>query len=163
MIELTEEMVVRSWEWMDSMEIDEIHSMVDQLGDEQPDILSYLVDAGKDILNQQEREKLIFMGVATWKIIRDVVTKPPFINLDLLSEKEELNFRMLEYLAGEPDNQFRDTVEMIMGKYPQTALLTFITELIIDENEDLISLKKDNSGIIAIYIKTIIDCFEEAA
>jgi hypothetical protein len=97
-----------------------------------------------------------------WHIVSDAVSKIPEISGDVLEDCEEKNIAMLEYLAGEPESDFFDTVETIMTKYPQAQLLRYIIDRLLEEPEKGINLNADNVGMMVIYLKTIIDCIDSA-
>ena len=67
---------------------------------------------------------------------------------------------MMEYLAGEPESEFTDTVEKIMETYSQSELLRFIIEKLMEEPEKGVELREDTIGMIVLYLKTIIDCID---
>jgi hypothetical protein len=67
---------------------------------------------------------------------------------------------MLEYLAGEPESDFLDTVEKIIGKYNQQVLLKYIIDRLMDEPQRGAEIREDNIGMLVIYLKTLIDCVD---
>jgi len=132
------------------------------LGKQQPFILTYLMATGNDILLMQEREALLFMGVMLWQIVHAVHDTIPQISGEDLDECEAKNVKMLEYLAGEPERDFMDTVEKIMAKYHQPELLRFIIDRLMEETDKGIEISDDNVGMMVIYLKSIIDCLDVA-
>lgn len=160
LIQLTYEEVDNSWNEMGELDLDDVPRLVNKLGKEQPYILTYLMATGSDILNQPEREMLLFLGVMIWHIVSKIVPDAPEISGDILDYSEEKNMEMLEYLSGEPETDFMDTVAKIMSKYHQSELLRFIIDRLLEEPDKGIELSEDNIGMIVIYLKTIIDCLD---
>jgi hypothetical protein len=158
----TIEEIDQSWKKMEKLELGDVPKLVNNLGNDQPFILTYLMATGNEILDQQEREALLFMGVMIWHIVSENISEVPEITLDMLEECDEKNMAMLEYLAGEPDSEFMDTTESIMAKYHQAELLRYIIDRLMEEPDKGITLNADNIGMMIIYLKTIIDCLDEA-
>jgi len=159
--ELDIETVESSWNSMEDLDPDAIPALVQELGQKQPFLLTYLMATGHDILTEQEREALLFMGVMIWQILNKIYSNITVITEEDLDSFENKNIQMLEYLAGESESDFLDTVEKIMSKYQQPELLRFMISKLDQEPDRGIELSDDNMGMIVIYLKTVIDCFDE--
>jgi hypothetical protein len=157
---LTFEEITKSWNKLEELELDDIPQFVDKLGHEQPFVLTYLMTTGSDILNPKEREALLFTGLMIWHISTLKRLKIPEISSEMIDEKESKNIKMLEYLAGEPESDFMETVNHIMTKYPQAELLKFVIDKLMSDPEDDVEIREENIGMIVIYLKTIIDCLD---
>jgi hypothetical protein len=155
------ETIETSWDSMENLDPDMIPDLIHELGHKQPFLLTYLMATGNDILSEQEREALLFMGVMIWQILNGIYSDIDVITGENLENHEYKNIQMLEYLAGESESDFLDTVEKIMSKYQQPELLRFIISKLDEEPDRGIELSDDNMGMIVIYLKTIIDCFDE--
>jgi hypothetical protein len=149
-----------SWQRMDQLDIEDAPSLIDKIGKEQPFMLTYLMATGSDILNQHERKTLLFMSVMIWYIVSENIIQSPKMPLALFEEKEAINISMLEYLAGESETDFMDTVEKIMTNYHQAELLRYVIENLLEQAENQEELSEENIGMIVIYLKTIIDCLD---
>lgn len=103
------------------------------------------------------------MGMMVWYIAEKTGEVIPEISAELLEEKEKVNIKMLEYLAGEPEAEFFETVETIMSKYRQAELLRYIIDKLMEEPQKGVAIHEDNMGIIVMYLKTIIDCIDSEA
>jgi hypothetical protein len=150
------------WISLTEMSLDDIPAVVNELGQVQPYILTYLMATGSDILDDEEREILLFMGLMVWKLVISQVNSIPEISGEELSECEEKNLNMLEYLAGEPEEEFFITVEKIMNKYHQSEMLRYCIDRIMEEPESENIKENDNIGMIVIYLKSVIDCLDSA-
>jgi hypothetical protein len=155
------ETIEASWNSMEDLDPDTIPALVDELGHKQPFLLTYLMATGHDILSEQESEALLFMGVMIWQILNRIYNNIAVISGNDLDSHENKNIQMLEYLAGESESDFLDTVEKIMSKYHQPELLRFIISKLNEEPDRGIELSDENMGMIVIYLKTVIDCFDE--
>ncbi|MBN1761249.1 MAG: hypothetical protein JW863_23190 [Chitinispirillaceae bacterium] len=157
---LTVEEIDPLWQSKENMEPEDAPGLVERLERRQPNILSYLLATGSDILEQEERAMVFFMGVLLWHVIDSLQIEVPELTLEMLVETEAKNFEMLEYLAGEPDSEFMDTVEKIMANYNQSDLLQYIIGKILQEPQKDVEITENHVGVIAIYLKTVIDCFD---
>lgn len=160
MIALTFIDIDKSWRELEKLDLDDAPALIDNLGKEQPYMLTYLMATGNDILTQPERETLLFMGVMVWQIVSKSISKYPEIDITMLYDKETKNLSMLEYLAGEPETDFLDTVELIMTNYHQAELLQYTIDQLLEQPEKGVELSDENIGMIVIYLKTIIDCLD---
>ena len=151
------------WEEMAAIEPDQVPELMHHIGEVQPHVVSYLLGINDDILSDPEREMVFYLGVIIWRILDRIGFRYDEISLDTLLEKEETNFKMLEYLAGEPDAEFTGTVGRIMDNYNQSELLRYIIDRIIQEPLNDAEMVDDHVGIMVIYLKTFIDCFDAAA
>ena len=157
---LTSDEIAPIWMAKEDMEPEEAPRLVERLERRQPNLLSYLLATGGDILEQEERSVVFFMGVLLWYVIDSLEIEVPEIPLEMLVSTEEKNFEMLEYLAGEPDSEFMSTVEKIMDQYNQSDLLHYIIGKIMEEPEKDVQVSENHIGVMAIYLKTVIDCID---
>lgn len=163
MRQLTTNEIDELWQRKADMELEEAPELVEEMGSAQPAALSYLLAIGDDIITEAERQVTFFMGVLVWYVVQQSAGTPiREITPEELSEHEENNFNMLEYLAGESDAEFMTTVEKIMDKYNQRPLLQYVIERIMEEPEKEIELYDNHVGMMVIYLKTFIDCLDRA-
>jgi hypothetical protein len=151
------------WEEMAAIDPEDIPELMTIVGEQQPHVVSYLLGITDEILSDPEREIVFFMGVVMLRVIQGLGIRNKEISLETLLEKEKTNFRMLDYLAGEPDAEFTDTVGKIMDNYNQSELLRYIIDRIMEEPLNDTGIVNDHIGIMVIYLKTFIDCFDAAA
>lgn len=157
---LTYDEIDTLWKQKADMELEEAPNLVEAMGTTQPDVLSYLLATGDNLLSPSERQIIFFMGILIWYVIDQLEDQVPEISIDNLLENEEKNFKMLEYLAGEPDGEFMTTVDKIMETYNQPILLKYVIERMIEEPEKDIEIIDDHIGVMVIYLKSFIDCID---
>lgn len=160
MRKLTFEEIDSLWSAKADMELEEAPQLVEKMGEAQPYALSYLLAIDNEILQHSEREIVFFMGILIWYVIDSLNITVPELTIDHLLEIEEKNFQMLEYLAGEPDEEFMETVGKIMEKYNQPVLLRYVIDRIMEEPEKDIEINQNHIGMMVIYLKTFIDCID---
>lgn len=158
---LSTEIIDQQWKSIETIHLDDVPDLITDLGRNQPYVLTYLMATGEELLNQKEREMLLFLGIMVWNITKHYITVPKEILSNELFDCEKRNIVMLEYLAGEPETDFIETVDKIMSKYRQHSLLRYIIDRLMEDYKDENSgIREENIGMIVIYIKSLIDCFD---
>jgi hypothetical protein len=155
---ISSEIVEKTWKKMARIPPQEAQKMITLIGKKQPIILAYLMACGSDIFNQDERELLLYLGVVVWQIMSQGSTSLPKIKENTVDKVENSNMKMIEYLKGESDTGFIDTVEKIINNYSQPEVLKYVIEALMEETEEGCLIRDENKGIMAIYLKTVIDC-----
>lgn len=159
---ISEEKTERVWKKAAIMTPRQAQKIIHRIGQEQPVILAYLMAAGDDLFNQEERELLLYLGVVIWLIMIEGKTGLKKISEKILEEIENTNFKMIEYLEGEPDGHFAETVELIYSNYNQPAVLKYAVESLMESMEaNDEQIRNDNLGMMLIYLKVVIDCLDK--
>lgn len=151
--------VEKTWKKMSTMSWQEITELTNLMRKQQPFVLAYLLAAGHEIFNQDEREQLLYLGVVIWQIMSQGSKPLTKITGDTLDGVEKANIEMLEYLAGESETDFMDTLRQVVNNYPQPEVLKYVVEALVEEPEEGSLIREEKKGYILIYLKTIIDCF----
>lgn len=155
------EIIERTWESMNYLTLDESMVLVNQMTKEHPLIVAYLMTAGEDFLTREERELLIYLGMVVWKIMTKLSGPLPAVTNEILENAEDRNIRMLEYLEGEPDEEFLNTVGILVENYNQSEILRYVVEAIIEDDDDAVYISDQAKGIMLLCIKTVIDSFDK--
>jgi len=88
-------------------------------------------------------------------------TQPlPTITEEILDEAEAKNMKMAEYLERETEDGFEQTTRMIISNYRQPHVLRYIVEALMEEPEEGCVIRDENTGILFLDLKTVIDCFD---
>lgn len=135
--------------------------LINLMSKEQPFILTYLMAIDNVILNQDERELLFYLGVVVWQIMSQGSTPLPKVTQETLDEVEESNTKMLEYLEGESETSFIETVETIVKNYNQPEVLRYVIEALMEESDEESLIRDEYKGIMMINLKTVIDCLDK--
>ena len=132
--------------------------MANLMQEQHPFVLVYLLAVGSDILNEDERELLLYLGMVIWQIMSQGDTPLTKVTEDDLDKAEEANMKMLEYLEGESEAGFMDVTEKMISNYGQPEVLKYAVEALMEEPEEGCLIRDENKGIMMIYLKTVIDC-----
>ncbi|PIV63578.1 MAG: hypothetical protein COZ37_06755 [bacterium (Candidatus Ratteibacteria) CG_4_10_14_3_um_filter_41_18] len=158
---ISSDIVEKTWKRAGGMSPQEAPKMINLMGKQQPLVLAYLMAVGGDTLNQDERELLLYIGVVVWQIMSQGTTPLPKITEKTLDKVEGPNMKMLEYLESETETGFIETVKRIVKNYHQPEVLRYVLEALMEEREEGCLIRDKNKGIIVIYLKTVIDCFDK--
>jgi len=119
---------------------------------EHPDFLSYLSGEQFSSLSTDESELLLFIILVIYQLSGETVDQGLF---DEFLEKEENNWQIFE------DNQkksWEDKMSMIFESYPQTDLLAFVEDMLVDDEEEEITISLIGREFILVTAKSFIDC-----
>ncbi|MDZ7333426.1 MAG: hypothetical protein ONB31_15735 [candidate division KSB1 bacterium] len=158
---ISAEIVERTWQEIATMAPANYPKIINQFAKEQPFILSYLMSVDEDQFNEDERELLFYLGTVVWRMMSQGDKPLQKVTEEMIFEAEDKNFRMLQYLEGEDENESYDTTAKMFQSYNQTEVLRYVVEALMEEDEQGVNIREDNVGMMMIYLKTIIDCFDK--
>jgi hypothetical protein len=127
---------------------------------EQPVLDEYLHTVGSAALSEVERGLIIDLGIAVWHIMKQGAGPLPTVRRETLAGVERKNTAMLDYLQGEPEEEFERTVRLIVEHYNQTAVLKFVLDAIVDGIPGKPRVSDENKGLVLYCLKSIIDAFD---
>ncbi len=133
---LSAEIVEATWQKMATIPPGQAQKLIEKMSRQQPLILAYLIVSGEDLLNQAERELLLYMGVVIWQMMQQGDKRPGPVTEAMLKEADRRNLSMLEYLEGDSEEEFLGTVQALMDSYNQREVLRYAVETLIEGDED---------------------------
>jgi len=152
--------VERTWKRIGTLSPRSVPKLIQQMAKEQPIILAYLMAVDDDIFNQDERELLLYLGVVIWQIMSQGAQPLPEVTERILDDAEAKNVKMAEYLQGETEGGFEETTRTIISNYRQPEVLRHVVEALMEEPEEGCAIPDENTGIMLLDLKTVIDCFD---
>ena len=123
----------------------------------QPLLVAYLSAVDKDILNQEERELLFYLGAVVWKIMSSEDKKTHEANEDRLLSFEAANQKIAESLRTTDSIKFADVVKKLLKSCHQPEVLRYVIAALMDEDNAENSVRDENLGIIILDLKTVIE------
>ncbi len=161
---LSEEIVERTWQQMAQMPLHKVPKIVERLEKEQPEILAFLMAADYDVLNQDERELLLYLGMTIWEMMRQGTPPPKRVGEKRMDRFIERTDQMAEYLMGDSPEDFEDAVEKIFKGHNQINVLRYAVEALFemdeDENEDT-GVREEMKGLIFMNLKTVVEALDQ--
>lgn len=150
------ETVEQTWQQSSQMAPQEGKRMVKQVNAVQPAVLAYLLSAGDDFLNQDEKELLLYLGLVVWRIMSKGSGQLPTVSQKMLRQKEEGNIKLVKKIETAPKG-----IDQFLTEYNQPEVLRYVVDALNEENPaDGALIKEENKGMMMIYLKTVIDCFD---
>lgn len=156
------EIVEKTWREMVALSPDYYPKLVNKFTEEQPVILAYFLTISEEHLNEDEQHLFLYVALVVWRIMSKGEMQLPRVTKKMIREATEKNLKMLEYLHGESESGFIETVEIMIENYNQPEVLQFVVEALIEEDEeDNGHIRNESIGMMMIYLKTVIDCFDK--
>jgi hypothetical protein len=161
---LSEKIVERTWQHMAQMPLHEVPQVVERLEREQPEILAFLLAADYDVLNQDERELLLYLGTAIWEMMRQGTPRPKRVGEKRMDRCIERTDQMAEYLMGESPGDFEDAVKQIFKGHNQINVLRYAVEALFEmeeEEEEETGVREEMKGLIFMSLKTVVEALDQ--
>ncbi|MEL6632623.1 MAG: hypothetical protein AAFQ83_14285 [Bacteroidota bacterium] len=144
-----------------SLEEDEaINTLIDDMGEQQPFLFTFLMTMGEGDFNDDEREVLLFLGVTIWQIVSFVYDSPPQITEEALDQVEQQNLPLLEDLSSDQESTFIQEVQALAAKHPQADIMQYLVEAVMEEQEEG-TVREINQGILIVFLKIVLECFDQ--
>ncbi len=135
--------------------------MVNDLGEDQPFIFTYLMTIGEGDFNDEEREMMLLLGVIIWRIMSKEKATLPTVSEESLDKVEQENMPLLEQLA-EDESSFASSARELLRDYNQPEILSYVIESVVAEAEES-EVREVYQGIMIIFLKIVIDCLDKEA
>src|SRR5690554_2461383 len=156
--------VERTWREIESMSPVKGEELIKLINKEQPVLLAYLLAAGEKMLSEKERELLVYLGVIVWRIMSQETKKPAKVNENLLFTNEDANLALLRKIGKDRD-RITAGAAALLDNYNQLHILSYTVNFLMEgaTRAKGFQIREEKKGIMMIYLKTVIDCLDEAA
>jgi hypothetical protein len=128
---------------------------------EQPLLLAYLAAVDKDLLNQQEREMLFYLGTVVWQVMAASFSPLSTIGEKHLLACEQANNQLAQSLKSDDARTFAATVKKILKECRQAEVMRYVIAALMDEDSAENTVRDENLGFIILNLKTVIECFDQ--
>lgn len=125
-------------------------------GEEQPELLQYLLNVPEGILTSLEREYLLYLAIIIWKSVTEAYGTTEKQSVEAIEIAEEKNWELWESVSG----SFTRHLDVFFENTLQEDLLAFLEDsLTLDEEneENNPPITKEGSEAMFIILKTLID------
>lgn len=157
---ISADVVERTWKRMAALSEHKAQKLAGKMQEEQPIVMAYLLAVDHDLLNQDERELLFYLGTVVWQIMSQGSRPLPSVAEESLEKSEARNIAMVEYLQDESEAGFLDATGTITDNYGQPEVLRYVLEALIEEPEEGGVIRDESVGAMFLDLKTVIDCFD---
>lgn len=187
---ISREIVEKTWQEAAEMREEEGIKSIEKFAREQPAVLAYLMGVGGDMLIEEDRELLLYLGLVIWKIMSRGDRPLKEIPMEDLETEEEANFKVLEDLASSSQEDMLAFTAKMLSNFNQIEVLRYIVEAIMEDedfgeddfglngdemeleeddfdegefdfDEDDLDIEDEAQGLMLIYLKTVINCFDK--
>lgn len=158
---ITPIIIRETWQTFSEYNDAEVIATVKAFQKEQPAVLAYLLAAGDEPFEGEERQLLLFYGTIVWQLMKQAGYGEKRIPVAVLDSLQQLN---LEWFTQVPDSdaELFERVLQIMGIYPEPDLLDTLLNLLLhdkDADADTPHIRAQNVGLAFMYLKTEMDAF----
>jgi predicted RNA-binding protein len=157
---ISAQIVKNIWQQTADMSPFEAPKLVNKLAKQQPIIIAFLMAAGHDVFNQDERELLLYLGINIWKMMSQGEAPIPKITEKILEKCENNNYKLLEYLDSETAAGYQNAIELIFENYRQPEILKYIIEALFENSDENANIRDKVKGLIMLHLKTVLDCLD---
>ena len=127
-----------------------------QMGEENNIILQFIHPDRLELLSEKEEGVMQFVACILYFSTREKLGKPPFIQGQLLEEKEDLNWELWNKHIKKSVSY---ALDVFFEEYPQEDLLAFVEDSLQPDEDSEIS--PAGAEIILVTAKSIIDTIDQ--
>jgi hypothetical protein len=159
---ISKERVNSVWERITNQSIEEGLKIGEEMQEEQPYVMVYLLAVEGDKFNSDERSLLFFLGYVVWQTMREGDTPLAMVTEEDLEKIEEENFSKIDELEGKSLNVFEKNALDFIDNYPQINVFEFVMDSLMEEPEKMgdgalicdISIDVESFFCIIFYAKS---------
>jgi hypothetical protein len=154
--------IVEVWERQCDLGEEPSRELAMQFMKEQPAVGVYLAAQYENLGDEAEESQLIPLASAVWEAMSQTHGRRlKRVTPKVIDRAEARNIQMLEKLEEGSEFEQGQTVMKLFKGYHQQALLAFCLEILMANNEDSPELAPERIGMEFIFLKTLIDCFDQ--
>jgi hypothetical protein len=124
---------------------------------DQPLLVAYLTAVDTEILNQEERELLFYLGTIIWKVMSTINKNLLVADEEYLLSLEAANQEITDSLRTNDSVKFAEVVKKLLIECRQPEVLRYAIAVLMDEDNAENTVRDENLGIIMVNLKTVIE------
>ena len=159
---ITNETVDATWQRVAGTEEDEAQLLIEQMTQEQPLLLAYLMAMGEqEPFDDYEGQMLFYLGLVVWQIMRENPTGLAEVTPEVLEQAEQGNEELLNRLAEDEDADLEQLFETLLADYAEPEVLRYIVNSLTDEDDyeegDDPPMREESRATAFFDLKTVLD------
>lgn len=160
---LSAEIVETTWRKMAAMPLDEMPELMERLENEQPEIMAFLMAIDADLLNQDERELLFYLGMVVWQIMRQGTPRPKRVSVKHLEELITRTEQIVETFMNESAGDFMVTMSRAIKAHHQIHVLRYVVEALfeVDEDAEYTAMREEMKGVVFKNLKIVLEALDQ--
>jgi hypothetical protein len=103
---ISAETVTKTWQAMSQLDPNDAADLVNEMTQEQPVILTYLMALDDKPFNQHEKEIVLYLGIVVWQMMKQSPKRLLKVTRKRLNGAESANLESLDFLASDTDADF---------------------------------------------------------
>jgi hypothetical protein len=158
---ISEEVVTKTWEKMAQATEYDAQLIIAKMSEEQPLALGFLINLDDMPFNQNEREIVLYVGVTVWRMMLQSERRLRKVTGNKLRRAEDANLEWLERMETANSADFYAATQLLLLNYPESNVLRYIIEAIMEEDEDPdnIPVRDEFIGLAFLHLKILLDAF----
>ena len=153
---ISEKIVTQTWQGMNLMSESNAPLLIDQMRQEQPVIMAYLLTASDESFDLDEGQAVFFIGTVVWQIVRKGNPHLRKVSEKLLEQIIDANEAQLEKLAEDPEADLVMAAHTSTDGYPEPEVLRYIVEALMEPDEE-VEFSEEGGGLAFIILKNVLD------
>jgi hypothetical protein len=156
--------VTHVWQEIAQAQPDEVPQLVEQMKQEQPVIMVYLLALDDMPFSQYEREIVFYLGLVIWQIMKESPRRLLKVSRKKLRRAEAANEEVLSYLASDTEADFVSATQRMLETYPEPEVLRYLLEALMEEDDDPENppIREEYRGLAFILLKTMLDALVDS-
>jgi hypothetical protein len=160
---ISAETVTKTWQAMSQLDPNDAADLVNEMTQEQPVILTYLMALDDKPFNQHEKEIVLYLGIVVWQMMKQSPKRLLKVTRKRLNGAESANLESLDFLASDTDADFFSATQFMLEKHEEPEVLGYIIEALMDEEEyeesGDVPIRDEYRGLAFIHLKIALDAF----
>ena len=156
---ISSEVVTQTWQRMCQAPVHQAPELVEQMKDEQPVALSYLLALEELPFNEYERELIFYIGMVVWQIMKQSDQQLYKVTRKKMEKAEDANIERLEQLVSGSEGELIESAQHLISTHPEPEVLRYVVEAIMEEDEEEPGFRDENKGLAFIHLKILLDAF----
>jgi hypothetical protein len=151
----------RTWKRINEATEEEAQRLLDVMARQQPFIVAYLLAVEETLMGEDDRGRLMLIGLILWEIISGENSGLRQINMDDLEAAEQKNIKFLEELEAGSEMDHMAGLQNLLTTYNQVPLLSAVIESLMAEDAEEPELASENIGLVLLHLKSVLDCLDQ--
>ena len=120
---VSDALVAEVWQEMAVMSASQIPGLIDQMQDEQPVLLAFLLALEGDELPREEFEVILYLGIAVWQMMKRGHPRLMHVSIKKLEQENEENIQTLKFMEQDTTSDFLSATREIFKFISRTCCI----------------------------------------
>ena len=160
---ISEEIIERTARKLAAMSIGDMPKLLEKMEKEQPEIMAFLMAIDHDVLNQDERELLFYLGMVVWQMMREGTPRPKRVSAERLDELVVSTAKIVESFMTESPGDFMAVMARMFKDHHQINVLRYIVEALFELEADAehTEAREEMKGVVFKNLKIVMEALDQ--